>query len=661
MTLVFSPLVKELIDVPLEIQLNIVKYVILDYLRTSGCEFSGERWFTMDTTAGLFQTPLHHLTVLMGIDTVWDKLLAEAIEELTFDHSIFYSKQLDKFVDFVLTHSIKIHLKAPYRIKLNKLGLELLHHGCRRYISTVNSETLDLDLDLDVNVDVDVNSLEFITFLNCALESLGDVFKWTKNLELLEHLTCLKILTASSQMDLLDEEIVYKLVSWRRECVGNRKKRVVLSFDLNYLDKKSLLASVFVSKLAYFNRNEDFEIVYQGLHASGSLGTHLLSNPYEYDIPLVELLELTNPLDNPALGELVQTAQDADRIMALVEDDTLEYHISTDFTVTKMANDFTYMQILVTKSKFSFKYVGSLKSLVLMNCTISYECLNSLPDTLMSLTMRSIKFNDYKFPKIRLPIHLTTLTVWESPDEGPVLSDIVNRNQLNGLSNVDIVLFMGDAPEDYTDLERFESVYFQLKKFLHELSVLRILRLSIIGECTKQMVERLSLNTLNSVSDFSFGIDRNRFDFPIKYLPPTCHMLQLSAFSTLSGQFSETIKTLDVELLGYTKSFEYFWDRFITPLNNLYCLKITLSKTTETIDFSYLQFPEHLHTLELFRGYGDCKFIFNELPQSMIYVLLDFPEMQPTEKSVVFQNVDDESFESMKNDVFVFRFKDILA
>ncbi|GME82048.1 unnamed protein product [Ambrosiozyma monospora] len=94
----------------------------------------------------------------------------------------------------------------------------------------------------------------------------------------------------------------------------------------------------------------------------------------------------------------------------------------------------------------------------------------------------------------------------------------------------------------------------------------------------------------------------------------------LPEFDALSGQFPETLNTLQISLDEYAKSFEYFWDRFITPLNSLYCLKICIAEKTDIIDFSYLQFPDHLHTLELHKYGGKCKFIFKELPPSMIYV-----------------------------------------
>ncbi|GME90671.1 unnamed protein product [Ambrosiozyma monospora] len=215
--------------------------------------------------------------------------------------------------------------------------------------------------------------------------------------------------------------------------------------------------------------------------------------------------------------------------------------------------------------------------------------------------------------ELRLPSHLRVLQISEVL-ESDILSDIVNRDQLGQLSSADIHLSGADATGIYTDVERNESVYLRVASFLHELPVLKYLRLSISGNCTKRMIRRLSLNTLDHLVGLSFLISTRNFDLPIYYLPPSCLILQLHAFTTLSERFSETLSTLDIMLHGYTKSFEYFWDRFITPLNNLCCLNLTLADTTEVIDFSSLEFPVHLHTLEFHKYAGKCKFIFGELP-----------------------------------------------
>ncbi|GME84730.1 unnamed protein product [Ambrosiozyma monospora] len=147
------------------------------------------------------------------------------------------------------------------------------------------------------------------------------------------------------------------------------------------------------------------------------------------------------------------------------------------------------------------------------------------------------------------------------------------------------------------------------------------------------------------------------YDFPISCLPPTCHTLELRGFTTFSRQFPETLHTLEIHLNGYSKSFEYFWDRFITPLDNLYVLKIYVAMTTHTIDFSYLEFLRHLHTLKLFKEFSGCKFIFNELPPSMLYVSLSCPDLPSTTKNaVVLRSVGNKTLESM-NHIFDLDFR----
>ncbi|GMF00008.1 unnamed protein product [Ambrosiozyma monospora] len=187
MTIVCSPCVKEVLKVPTEI----VKFVVLNHLKITGLQFEDPGLW--DTPSLFLKTPLHHLNEFMGIDTIWDNILAAVKKELIFDEPIFQSKQLNNFVEFVLDKSIKIHLQAPLRIKLNKIGIELLHHGCCEYTSRLESSD---------SVSLDDNNLRFITFLECAVDVFGDLLKVTEDLRLLDRLTRLKISrTSSSQMD----------------------------------------------------------------------------------------------------------------------------------------------------------------------------------------------------------------------------------------------------------------------------------------------------------------------------------------------------------------------------------------------------------------------------------------------------------------------------
>ncbi|GME80335.1 unnamed protein product [Ambrosiozyma monospora] len=606
----------------------------------------------------------------MDIDTVLDNILADTICELTFDGTIFESKVLNKFVEFVLAKSIKIHIKSDLRIRLDKIGLELLNHGCSEFVANYESHKRGECPDFPDN------SLNFITHLNCDLWSLGDAFKVTQNLKSLERLRGIKIsTTTSSVMHLLDEKTVQKLITWRRRrdceddcdceggcvCASHTKKHVVLSISWDYFLKNS--SFIFVSRLIDLNRNGDFEIECREISSSESLGSHLLSDLHKDEMTLLKLLELKSPLDNIGLEDIAQISKDTDRRMALIEHEIPEDQDiipRINFIAKKCATDFTEMHIIAFSSGFSFRHLESLKKLSLMYCTVSYDCLNCLPDTLLSLTMKRVNLEDSVFHEIRLPIHLKSLSVHVDLSV-EILSNIVNRDQLGELTTVEINLNIYST-EGYTHTQRKESTYFfQLGKFLHELPILECLYLET-NEVTnmKQMVEDLSLNTLDSLVGLSFNPDSScEIDFPLSCLPPTCVSLQLGGFIALSGQFPETLNTLEIYLHDYSKSFDYFWDRFITPLNNLYCLKIYIPEITETIDFSFLQFPDRIHTFELVRSYGGvCKFIFNELPPSMIFVSLRC--MASSERNyVVFHNVDDETLKSMKNK-FVFDTENVL-
>ncbi|GME77373.1 unnamed protein product [Ambrosiozyma monospora] len=677
MAIVFSSYVKEVIKVPKEIQFVIIKWVIHDYFANLGFDWYRHIQQPLYPRPVYFAIPLQYLTTLMDIDTILDNILAETIRDLTFDDSIFQSKQLNKFVDFVLAKSIKIHLQAPFSIKLDKVGMILLNHCCCEYTSTVSNKYLK---------DLYYNHLQFITFLGCDVALLGHLFEVTEELKLLVRLKCLKISGIfNPEMDLLNQELVQKLIAWRChcdcdcddvchckgecECAGHIKKRVVLSFGLGYLGNDS--ASMFVSRLIDLNRNGDFEIEYHHLiGASELLGSHLLSDSYnrditlfnsldsknpldnhDDDITLFKLLDLKNPLDNHGLDDLAQISKHTDRIMTLIEHDTPDDINKPFFIATKNSSDFTYMGIKYVKSEFSFKHVKSLKEVTLLNCTISYECLNSLPNTLVSLTMDEVHFEDTEFHKIRLPVHLMRLKVSEDFDN-EILSDIVNEDQLEELSTTFIDLSVGNYGKSDIHLKRSKHLFVQLKQFLHELPSLKYLHLTFLRINMNLMVDYLALNSLDSLVGFAVDlnvmIDDYDTEFPLSCLPPTCDLLKLDGFTSLSGKFSKDLNTLKIGLKGYPKSFEYFWDQFITPLNNLYCLKIDINESsTQAIDFSYLQFPDHLHTLVLHFKAG-CTLIFNELPPSMEYVFLECTAMMPSHEtnSVVFQNID---VETIKN------------
>ncbi|GMF08596.1 unnamed protein product [Ambrosiozyma monospora] len=188
----------------------------------------------------------------MGAYTVLDNILAEIIEGLIFDETIFESKQLNKFVDLVLDKQIQIHLQKGFVIKLDELGVKLLCNDCGEYIPMVRFDPKRTDLRLDVQ---NANSLEFITLLDCyRFPTFNELFDATENLKLMKRLECLKISTSSSlPISLLDEELVQKLIAWRSfcgcdcdadgvcrckgecDCIDHIKKRVMLSFRLHFM------------------------------------------------------------------------------------------------------------------------------------------------------------------------------------------------------------------------------------------------------------------------------------------------------------------------------------------------------------------------------------------------------------------------------------------
>ncbi|GME82045.1 unnamed protein product [Ambrosiozyma monospora] len=512
MTIVLSPFVKEVTKVPGEIQFLIIKFVIHDYL-----ENTDFKWYHKAKTQPLYPTPvhfakpLHYLTALMSLDTLLDDILAEAIKEFTFESSIFENKQLKKFVDFVLSKSIKIHLQTYIHVKLDKTGVELLNHGCSKYTCVIGRCLGEI---------ADRSIFKFITFLSLELYAFHDLFKRTENLKLLKRLKCLRISTRTSVMGLLNEEIVQKLITWRCDCdcdsdgnfeceyVGHINKRVVFSIDLDYVNTPSM----FVSKLADLTRSRAFEIEYNEIFA-------FLSDDDE-DMRLFQLLDLENPLDNQGLEDLARISKYFVRVLSK---DPFRYQYCTpddpphpDFIAKKYSSDFIDLKIQ-PPSQFSFKHAGPLKNVILYQSFISYECLNSLPDTLLSLTMDDtfLKYAD-QFHEIRLPIHLVSFSLSGGLNSRIIktLSHIVNGDQLGELSQVDFS-FTDDEYCIYLE-EITENLFFQLGKFLHELPTLNFLWMTFSKiNMSKKMVEQLSLHTLDyNLTGFSFLTFCSDFAFP---------------------------------------------------------------------------------------------------------------------------------------------------
>ncbi|GMG19633.1 unnamed protein product [Ambrosiozyma monospora] len=651
--MILSSFVQEVTQqLPPEIQCTIIKLMIHNYLRNTGFEPTlGETSKLsefnelsieplIESNSLQFHKPVHYLTSFIGVEPLLDNIMSSLIQELVFDPSAFQSNQLQKFVNFVLARPIKIRLKATSAFDVDQDVLSDLL--CQRYGEYI------ADYER-TNFPLNSNYLNFATVVNCALHLLSNFFETTIFMPL-SHLKCLKISVTSSSIEILKESLLLRLLHWRD--AWGKCRRVVLSFSLDYTTGRVSSSSTFVSKLK--DLNEFFEIEYDGSFFANPLCLESIESDSKKKT-LLDLLKLKNPLDDSKLEHLVQICESIDEELVRIESDEPPYIQGRNISVvthTGKSTSFVSIEMGDILCNFYCGKIHSLKELTLHSCFTTYRCLDSLPPGLLEL---SIMMKVYTKPcDIRLPVHLRILKTVGSIHYN-IIENVTNADQLHELTYFELTLISDDsvvAPPD-------EAIYIsKLKSFIHTVSPsLKYLFLSktfLIPEHYQNkrcFAEQLSLSTIDGLRDLSFSANSHNCDFSLSLLP-SCQRLQFEAYTTLSGQFPETLETLEVNLKKYGKSFEHFWDEYITPLKSLYCLKLSIGGETREIDFTNLLFPPNLYSLQLVKDSGKCDFVFDQLPALLMEALISCPDSPNDDKSVIkFLNVDTDRFKIVK-DIF---------
>ncbi|GME82503.1 unnamed protein product [Ambrosiozyma monospora] len=355
----------------------------------------------------------------------------------------------------------------------------------------------------------------------------------------------------------------------------------------------------------------------------------MLPTHYLVEKPSIDILKIDLPLDSNGLKDLAQVSRLAgfnDLSLHCSEPLDSEDGVASLFTIL-IPDHVQHLSLYSEKflpTNICFTNTSSLKKFEANNCTLSFECLNSLPNTLTSLKFYQVKLNkQFENSVLRLPEQLHELSIRGKFDNFGLYTGISNMSQLNELKTLSIVLL--DNQSIGFGNSKNGLPYSLLKSFLHSLpESVKNLSLEIgcdLKESDENDIvlrpEHLSLNTLHHLNEFKFSCFSPSDNFDLSSLPSSLNIVLDNPFLTFAGEFSSRLEFLDIELFQYEESFENFWKRYISPLENLVHFQ-TVADGFKVIDFRELKFPPCIHTIKInFQNTGPIPLKFDELPDSL--------------------------------------------
>ncbi|GME85894.1 unnamed protein product [Ambrosiozyma monospora] len=125
----------------------------------------------------------------------------------------------------------------------------------------------------------------------------------------------------------------------------------------------------------------------------------------------------------------------------------------------------------------------------------------------------------------------------------------------------------------------------------------------------------------------------------------------------IKSQLPLTLRSLDVDLWKsrYFSSFSDFWTLYISPLERLQHLKLDGILPPDQFDFTQLQIPVSLLTIELLMS-GELHksdIVFDQLPSSLIYFKIDYGTTTDHPPAVIdVANVQGKTLDELKS-VFI--------
>ncbi|GME75622.1 unnamed protein product [Ambrosiozyma monospora] len=569
----------------LELQCVVLKLIILSYLteNTDDWELIDEYYdfdmlFNRHFDTRLLKRPLHCLYELCGCDEILDSILTQVIQELVFDSTITDSPIFKSFVDYIISKSVKIHVISTRQIagSVND-ETRFFDQGCLKFEAYYR---------LSMRIE-NPNYMCHVTSLTCDPMFLDHLRKGIMFQDMVS-LTEMRILMdfdryngISDSMRVLDAH-----PEWLQEIAGMKIRKILeirLSYEGYYdLDDYDDFIGDFIDLFEGFKIEIDpRSSTCPSLNYFKDLVDRNMNHSWFFRIPLTdqhhkEIKTNYSPID----------------------------HFIQSITLSNPSIEVILLySICETEQSIHFKGMSSLKELTLRNGSISLNFLNRLPETLHKLTIWCVNLAESSRDDVNLPTHLQNLVI-RAYEDGLSIFEIGNSNELVNLREVSICL----KYSTYTDE--------QLRPFIHSLPT-SVNRLNLqIGKAgiDDGDYSGLRLNELHCMKYSSF----ESWDCNLSWLPPSIH-LKVGDFSfDLEGQFPKMLKSLDiqVEFPFDDYGFPEFWKDYISPIENLHSLKCRVV-LLNYLDFRGLEFPKHLHTIELVMEYGNVGFSFDYIPSSL--------------------------------------------
>ncbi|GME83805.1 unnamed protein product [Ambrosiozyma monospora] len=257
--------------------------------------------------------------------------------------------------------------------------------------------------------------------------------------------------------------------------------------------------------------------------------------------------------------------------------------------------------------QISLKNLVSLKTIRLEFSTVKAMMMTSLPENLECLSLNVSFGFDYS---IKLPIHLKKLEVKEKS-----LKCFDQVSNLKELHELDVVVLRAPGIEELKLKTVFQNIPSQIR--------ILFLRSDLPGLFPrgKQLnsISELSFTHLSKLQELDVGYHCSDPTFKLSF--PALKTLRIAIHGTrLTGQFSSTLRVLELRYLHKGTPFVKFWEQFILPLKNL------VSFTAESM--AYENADAHVTDLRDFLFPDNLRFfkvdlqrvVVNSIPNTIKYL-----------------------------------------
>ncbi|GME80733.1 unnamed protein product [Ambrosiozyma monospora] len=582
----------------------------------------------------MLEKPLVLLISLIGYHDLLDGIVSDIIQELVFNESIFENKHhFEIFQNFIFDKSIKVKFShdGSFHLEQDQL-IKFLKFGCCEFVYQFVSWNYLPDV------------AQFATKIVCYAELDDFLFEKLKEATFF-RLRSINLLMEAGKFWRPANELVKKMIDWRRsKCTYDMsiKKHLVVTVKFSVASGTESVISEYVPWLIELNKGGDFGFQFIALN-SESRGDSMLRNVSSLKDGNKNLLDSLNfglIKDNSELRSLQRTISSFYDKMEYCTGNNNKVH---EIHVERESNKLIGVSLCCLQLNLAdvLGNARSLCALTLDSCTIDSRWWSSLPECITLLNLVTPKLTGPESSTICLPSQLEKLYI-----EGTQFPKISNSNEMNKLSEMGIS-FNPDGEKFY--IEDLDCALPGLRTVIQDLSPkIRSFFFSFRGVYTKidkPLTHPLCFNSLSnfgSLEDFSF--EWLTYDDKFPSLLPS--MVQLSQFI---GKLPAKLKSLNVELSWCENaSLSDFWGQFIhTGLKELLHLTVSFRKEYN-VDFTHLQFPPNLLTIELIIFDTCCyKYFFDRLPSSLIYIKL-FRQSEGELSSINVSNIKTMSFDQLK-------------